>query len=193
MRAPPSTILLLSLSLFACTGFREALPGVYRSPQPSENQLMRRIVRHDIQTVICLRGGGSARLTARATHGAGCAFLNVPLSANHHPKPAVLLELWRIAAEATRPLLFHCRAGVDRTGLALAIVVLHDTGSLDQARSQLALIPNGHLAAFGPKAMDEVLDAYEPFDGILPFPNWVERVYSADWAAARAAEAPTPR
>jgi protein tyrosine phosphatase (PTP) superfamily phosphohydrolase (DUF442 family) len=173
----------LLLSFGACTGFREARPGVYRSPQPDEDRLVRRIEQYGIRTVVCLRGGRSARSSERASDAADVAFYAVPMSATRLPHPDALLALWQIAAEAERPVLLHCRAGVDRTGLACAIVALHDTADLAAARSELALVPNGHLGAFGTEAMDEVLDRYEPHAGELSFPDWVERIYAADYAA----------
>ena len=183
MRIPIACLLLLT----ACTGLHEEARGVFRSPQPREDQLARRIDRHGLRTVVCLRGGRSARISQRAAENAGIAFHTVGLSARRTPEPDKLLALWQIAATAERPLLVHCRAGVDRTGLAMAIITLHDTGDLDEARDQLDLIPYGHVGAFGTEAMDAVLDAYEPFADTLPFPVWVERVYGPDWHAAHAA------
>ena len=180
--------LLWSLLLLgSCTGFHQEARGLFRSPQPSDEQLQRRVEKHGIKTVLSLRGGRSGRLSQRVAEGLGIDFELVGLSARRMPHPDKLLELWRIADEAERPLLVHCRAGVDRTGLAMAVFVLHDTGDLDEARGQLALVPYGHVAAFGTEAMDQVLDAYEPFAGMLPFPVWVERVYGPDWHAHRAA------
>ena len=165
----------------ACTGFREGMPGVFRSPFAREEQMIQRIEANDIRSVLCLRGGRTARQSQRAAMGAGAEFRSVPISAKRAPSPTALLRLWNAAETAERPILVHCRAGVDRTGLALAIIALHDTGDLGLAREQLAFFPNGHIAAFGTEAMDNVLDAYEPFDGVLTFPVWVERVYAADY------------
>lgn len=176
---------LLPVLLCGCTGFRQVCPDVYRSPQPGEDQLARRIADHGIRTVVCLRGfGDPAASSARATEGAGAKFWSVPMSATRLPTPDTLLALWQVADTAARPLLLHCRAGVDRTGLAAAIVVLHDTGDLAAARAQLALVPNGHVDAFGTGAMDEVLDRYEPHAATMPFPVWVSDVY-APWYGAR--------
>lgn len=175
------TIALPLLALAGCTGFHEEARGVFRSPQPSEDQLARRIERHGIRSVLCLRGGRSARLSARATEAADARFYEVSLSAHREPHPNKLLELWHVAANAERPILVHCRAGVDRTGLAMALIVLHDTGDLDQARAQLALLPYGHVGLGGTQAMDAVLDAYAPFAEELAFPDWVERVYAPEW------------
>lgn len=184
-RARRDVLVLLLLGLPACTGFRLATEGVYRSPQPGEDQLARRIEDHGIRTVVCLRGDGPPTASsARATEGAGATFWNVPMSATRLPRPDTLLELWRVAESAERPLLLHCRAGVDRTGLAAALVVLHDTDDLGAARAQLALVPNGHLGMFGTEAMGEVLDRYEQHAETMRFPDWVRNVY-APWFAAR--------
>ena len=180
-----SSLSIALLLASSCTGFREVVPGVYRSPQPGEDQLARRIARYDIQCVVCLRGGASADASERAALGQNVTFHNVPLSAMRRPRPEALLELWRIAREAPRPLLLHCRAGADRTGLAAALLVLHDTGDLDAARGELAMLPHGHLGAFGTEAMDEVLDGYEPHAASLTFPQWVETVYAPEFEAAR--------
>lgn len=175
-------LLLPLLLVGACTGFREVRPGVYRSPQPSDDQIDRRIQDHGIRTIVCLRTlAPESAASARAEALPGITFWNVPMSATRLPRPATLLELWRVAEQAPRPMLLHCRAGVDRAGLASAIVVLHDTGDLAAARSQLALLPYGHLAMFGTQAMGEVLDRYAPFHGRLPFPDWVTQVYAPEW------------
>lgn len=169
----------------ACTGFREGMPGVFRSPFAREQQMIRRIEHHGIKSVLCLRGGRSARQSERATMGGGAAYTAVPISAKSAPSPDALLRLWNVAETAERPIMVHCLAGVDRTGLALAIIALHDTGDLELAREQLAFIPNGHIAAFGTEAMDQVLDDFAPYHNVLPFPEWVERIYTADYATPR--------
>jgi protein tyrosine phosphatase (PTP) superfamily phosphohydrolase (DUF442 family) len=165
------------------------MPGVFRSPFAREEQMIRRIEHHGIKSVLCLRGGRSARQSERATMGGGAIFTAVPISAKSAPSPDALLRLWNVAETAERPIMVHCLAGVDRTGLALAIIALHDTGDLNLARKQLAFIPNGHIAAFGTEAMDRVLDDYSPFHNVLPFPAWVVQVYTAEYAS----NAATPR
>jgi protein tyrosine phosphatase (PTP) superfamily phosphohydrolase (DUF442 family) len=181
-----ATLLLVAL-LAACTGLREFEPGVWRSPQPGEDRLARLIDQHQLRTVVCLRGGEGAAMSRRAAENGGAQFLNVPMSATRAPKPETLLELWQIAATAKRPLLLHCMAGADRTGLASAIFVLHDTGDLDRARGELSIM-HGHLAFTATGAMDAVLDAYAPFDGKLAFPAWVEQVYGPAFAAEATAQ-----
>ncbi len=181
---------LAALLFSACTGFHEVRPGVFRSPQCGEDRLARRIEAHGIKTVVCLRTGEGAEASARATEGVGATFWRVPMSATRSPRPETLLELWRIAEHAERPLLVHCRAGADRTGLACALVVLHDTGDLAQAKAQLALMPYGHTGWHGTSRLDEVLERYGEHQDKLSFPAWVREVYTRDFertAAVRTA------
>jgi protein tyrosine phosphatase (PTP) superfamily phosphohydrolase (DUF442 family) len=187
VNAARAFLLLAATSLAGCTGFREVrTAGVYRSPQPDEDGLARTIQEYGIRTVVCLRGDGDGKAaTHRAALGTGATFRNVPMSATRPPRPETLLELWDVAARAERPLLLHCRAGVDRTGLASALVVLHDTGDLAAARGELALLPHGHLGMFGTQAMDEVLDRFELHAATMSFPAWVRDVYAAEFARAR--------
>ena len=183
----PLLLLTLLLLTSACTGFREGMPGVFRSSFAREEQMIRRIEQNGIRSVLCLRGGRTARQSERASLAGGASFTAVPISAKSAPRPQALLRMWHVAATAERPIMVHCRAGVDRTGLALAIIALHDTGDFALAREQLAFLPNGHLAAFGTEAMDQVLDDFEPFHGVLAFPDWVERIYTADYERNAAA------
>jgi predicted protein tyrosine phosphatase len=185
---PTRFCLTLLLLTTACTGFREGMPQVFRSPFAREEQMIHRIEANHIRSVLCLRGGDTARQSSRAALATGAAFTAVPMSAKRAPSPETLLALWQFAATAERPVLVHCRAGVDRTGLALAIIALHDKGDLALAREQLSFFTAGHLAAFGTEAMDRVLDQYEPFHGVLDFPTWVQQVYASDYTRRIAAK-----
>jgi protein tyrosine/serine phosphatase len=164
------------------------VPGsIYRDRQPAEDDLVARVEDYGIKTVVALRGRGSAP-ARRAALATGITFIGLPMSARRLPTVDELLQLWTTIATAERPMLFHCRAGVDRTGLASALAVLHDTDDLAAARAQLALIPYGHLGWFGTAAMDEVLDRYEPWHGTMSFPEWVEQIYARQLAGAEAAD-----
>lgn len=184
MRRILATTLLGALG--SCSGLRPVADGVLRSAQPGEDRLARHIEHHGLRTIVCLRGpGDGAAESARAALATGAEFWSIPMSATRPPDAPTLRALWRVAAAAERPLLLHCRAGVDRTGLASALVVLHDTGDLARAREQLALLPHGHLGWFGTAAMGAVLDAYEPWQGTLAFPDWIDLVWARQGADAR--------
>jgi len=178
-RRPRSAVpLVLAAALAGCTGFHEVGNGVYRDRQPAEDEMALRIERYGIRTVVALRSETpDTAPSRRAAQALDVAFVSLPMSARHLPPADRLIGLWDTIATAERPILFHCRAGVDRTGLASALSVLHDTGDLDAARAQLALIPYGHVPLFGTEAMDEVLDLYADSGNGMPFRAWADTVY----------------
>jgi len=186
MRCPAVSLLLFAVVASACSGLHQVTPDAYRGPQMHEDLLARTMESHQIRSVLCLRGSSrSTRATERAALGTGAVFWNVPMSATNWPSPQTLLALWDFADRAERPLLMHCRAGVDRTGLASAIVLLHDTGDLEAARGQLDLIPYGHIAWSETGVLDEVLDRYEPYAENMPFTDWVTEVYAVEFDTLR--------
>ena len=72
-----------------------------------------------------------------------------------------MTELVEFLRDAPKPLLIHCRAGSDRTGLACAIYVAARGGSYHDAQEQLSLY-YGHFPYFGSKsmAMDITLERF---------------------------------
>jgi protein tyrosine/serine phosphatase len=168
--------LLVTLSCGACSSLNTVEEGrVYRSSQPDEDMLARWIHHHGLKTVVCLRGDGDGSgRSRRPSEAAGITFVNLAMSARRRPSAETLLALWELFENAEYPLLVHCRAGADRTGLAAALYVLWRTGDLDAARDQLALVPYLHWSA---REMDQVLVEYAPFHGQLAFPDWVRQYW----------------
>jgi protein tyrosine/serine phosphatase len=72
------------------------------------------------------------------------------LSANTALDAAQLAKLTDALRDAPKPLLIHCRAGSDRTGLASAIYVATHGGSYHDAQKQLSLY-YGHFPYLGSK------------------------------------------
>ena len=173
----------LVVLLASCSGFYETRPGeLYRDRQPSEDELSRNIERYNLQTIVLLRGLSEDTVPSRrAAWAANIDFVRISISAQSLPPPEKLLQLWETIDQAERPILFHCRAGVDRTGLAMAMALLHDTGDLEEARGQLVLLPYGHVG-IGTSAMTELFDLYEPWHGRMEFPVWVREIYTRQYA-----------
>ena len=98
---------------------------VYRSAQLSASGFESVIEDHKIKTVINLRGAqqNSDWYDAeRATSAKrGVIYIDLPLSANEEPDNAKLDHLIETMREAEKPLLIHCEAGADRSGLAAAL------------------------------------------------------------------------
>ena len=118
-------------------------PGLYRSGQLSAARLATFVRDHGVKTVINLRGEhpGSAWYDAEviATGKAGAQYVSIRMSANHQPDQAMLKALVTTLQTSQAPMLIHCDAGADRSGLASALyelAVMHRSAS--EAERQLS-------------------------------------------------------
>ena len=152
--------------VFAGSNEHTVIPGrVYRSAQLSQAKLERAIADKKIRTVINLRGCCPDmpwyRGDARATFATGVSQEDITLSAKRYPHPGEIGRLIEVFDHTDYPVLMHCAAGADRTGLASAIAVLLLTDkSLAAARRQLW--PRyGHFAVGRVGKLDEFLDYYQ--------------------------------
>jgi hypothetical protein len=142
------------------------IPGkVYRSAQLSEQKLRRVIAEKHIRTVVNLRGccpdTDWYMNDARATFATGTSQEDITLSAKRYPPPSELCRLIEVLDHTEYPIIFHCAAGADRTGLAstIALLLLTDA-TLAKARRQMW--PRyGHLNAGRTAVLDQFFDYYE--------------------------------
>ena len=135
---------LTSLQLLTGDNFHQVIPGqVFRSAQLSDQKLGQLVKEHDIQSVLSLRHPiPEARWyideiamteSLGIEHHSIAMELSVPARIDH------LLEIRDFIETSPRPFLVHCKAGVDRAGLASIIVKLMDgKSSLEQARAQVS-------------------------------------------------------
>jgi len=86
----------------------------------------------------------------------------VSLSADREPTRNETLILTGIFKSAPRPILIHCRAGADRSGLAAAMwKVIVDNTSKIEAGKQLSIL-YGHLPLGPTSAMDHFFENWFP-------------------------------
>jgi protein tyrosine/serine phosphatase len=148
--------------------FHEVRKGVlYRSSCLGAEGLEKAIARHGVRSVLNLCGeqpgeawyDGEVRVSRR--HGVD--FRSLPFSAKQELDASQVRNLIALLRDAPKPLLIHCRAGSDRTGLACALYVAACGGSYREACEQLSLY-YGHFPFFGSKtvAMDATLDRFFP-------------------------------
>jgi protein tyrosine/serine phosphatase len=130
--------------------FHEVIPGqLYRSKQPTAQQISSYVRDHGIKTIINLRGenensGWYKRETA-VSETLGVTHIDFGMSARKQLTMERVAALVQIMRNAPKPILIHCQSGADRTGLAAAIYASRVAG-LDEstAESQLS-IRFGHL------------------------------------------------
>jgi len=146
--------------------FHEVEKGtVYRSSLLGPEKLEQAIDRLGVKTVLNLCGEqpgvewyeGEVEVSRRR----GIKFVSMSLSANTVLDASQLAKLTDALRDAPKPLIIHCRAGSDRTGLASAIYVATHGGSYHESQKQLSLY-YGHFPYFGSKsvAMDISLDRF---------------------------------
>ena len=122
--------------------FFTVLPGqAYRSGQLSTQDFQDAIKQYQIKSIINLRGNGGDNPwyldEMAASQWAGIKHYDINLPAHALPEPAELKKLVDVLQAAPRPLLMHCRRGIDRAGFASAVVlILNSQDSLAKAEEQ---------------------------------------------------------
>ncbi len=124
--------------------FAEVEPRrVFRAGQMDAAALARVVRRHQIKTVLNLRGAHPEaawyRAEVAAVVGEGATQMDVALSSREWMSRAQAATLGEALASAERPLLIHCFNGSERTGLASAFAeLLRPGGTLADARAQFS-------------------------------------------------------
>jgi protein tyrosine phosphatase (PTP) superfamily phosphohydrolase (DUF442 family) len=137
---------------------------LYRSAQPSAEDLVGYARDYDVKTVINLRGAHPGETwyddEMRASNKLGLRHVDLKLSARRELTPEQLASLARAFAEAPPPILVHCKSGADRTGLAAALYLLEvERLAAETAAGQLS-VRFGHWPYLwsGSAAMDRTFE-----------------------------------
>lgn len=126
------------------TNFHEVVPGqVYRSAQPSPGTLETWIDQYGLRTIINLRGNDTTKQVVAdekaIADARGVRYISLRFSTNHLPYRNPFRRLVKLMDRVERPLLLHCRAGADRSGVASVLAAMAVGGMLyDDARGQLS-------------------------------------------------------
>lgn len=106
--------------------FHTVVPGeLYRSAQISPKDVPAFKEKYGIKTIINLRGSNSGKPwydnEVQAAHEQGITHLDFRMSARKDLQPDDAKKLVEMMRMAEKPLLIHCNAGADRSGLASAL------------------------------------------------------------------------
>jgi protein tyrosine phosphatase (PTP) superfamily phosphohydrolase (DUF442 family) len=178
-------------AMVARGNFHEVVPqSVYRSGQPTPQQLRAWINRYGLKTVINLRGptarGAAEERTLAESMGADAVCL--AFSAYKLPPGRGLVQLLDVFQTARLPMLLHCRQGVDRAGTAAALAAwLVGHQPYAHAKWQAYVPPGPWKRRNGSSHISDVLTLYEDFcreRGLSPdnpslFQHWAREIYSA--------------
>ncbi len=157
------------LYLQVTNNFGTVIAGeVYRSSQPSAQAIGQFEKQYGIKTILNLRGeSNNAKWytdEVQESKALNIVHINFGMSAGRELTPEQAKELIAIMRDAPKPLLIHCQAGADRTGLASALYLAAVAGKGESAaEGQLSLryghVPFSFSRAF---AMDRTFEKMEP-------------------------------
>ena len=187
--------------LYVRHAFCAVVPGqVYRSGHPPPNVLRRWVRRYGLKTIVNLRGASGEPFHAaerRVADELGVRLVNVALSAHFLPTKPAILRLARALETAERPILLHCRQGLDRSDLAAVMAAMAVNGD-DYAAARRRMI--GRCWRFGPlrRGVFGLLAEYEAHcrreglgtGGWRQFRTWLAEDYYPDFCHAEIAAAP---
>ena len=138
----------------------------YRSAQLDRNKLEYYIRRYNIKSILNLRGQNPDLDWYREEIIVSAAnrikHYDIALSSTKEPTENDVKQLTEIFREAPRPILIHCEAGADRSGLVAAMwKVIVDQESKPEAEEQLSIF-YGHVPLGGRDAMDRFFQNWNP-------------------------------
>jgi protein tyrosine/serine phosphatase len=145
--------------------FHEITQGeAYRSAQLDRDELQHCIKKYNIKTIVNLRGENPDQKWYREEMAVSKEFnvahYDVSLSASLEPDGKDIRKLMEIFESAPRPVLIHCQAGADRSGLVAAMwKVIVDKETKTSAEKQLT-IWHGHIPLGGTIAMDRFFEKW---------------------------------
>lgn len=163
--------------------FAKVMPGAYRSNHPTHDRLAA-YQKLGVVAVLNLRGSkptATYLLEAESCDALGLQMISVPLAARKPAPKDALLALFAAFDAIPRPFLMHCKSGADRAGLAAALYVLDQGGSVQDARAQLS-IRFLHLKFTKTGVQDHMLDLYAQRAAKSPISirDWITNDYDPD-------------
>jgi protein tyrosine/serine phosphatase len=147
---------------------------VYRSAQPTEEQIAFYHTAYGIRTIVNLRGANPGAAwydkEIEQSRRLGITHVDFRMSAARKLSQAQAEQLIATLKQAEKPLLIHCEAGADRSGLAAALYVAALTRSGERAAEAQFSLRYGHFSIPLSRAyaMDQTFENLEPW---LGFPD----------------------
>jgi undecaprenyl-diphosphatase len=138
----------------------------YRSAQLDRDELEYYIKEYQIKSILNLRGqhpGASWYLEELSVSAEqNVKHYDVGLSDSQEPAGEAVQKLIEIFRSAPRPILIHCKAGADRSGVVAAMwKVIVDQEPKSEAVKQLSIL-YGHLPIGKTTAMDRFFQNWDP-------------------------------
>jgi len=138
--------------------FHKVADGVYRSAQLYEFDMPEFYEKYGFKTILNLRGAKPGKkwyeYEKRFAKKHNITLIDFKISDKKIQSLETMKKIVKIIKTSPKPVLIHCRAGADRTGLASALY-LYSLGDMNASR--MLSLKYGHFPYLGSKtkAMDE--------------------------------------
>ncbi|WP_024789472.1 tyrosine-protein phosphatase [Lebetimonas sp. JH292] len=137
--------------------FHKVADGIYRSAQLYEYDFPKYYKKYRFKTIINLRGAHPDKdwykYEIKFCKDHNITHIDFQMSDKEFQSPKKINEVLKIIKDAKKPVLIHCRAGADRTGLVSAAYLY----LIGEKNNSMLSIKYGHFPYLGSptKAMDE--------------------------------------
>jgi undecaprenyl-diphosphatase len=190
------TVLILSFLWFIgvlTDNFRVVTPGkFYRAGQMTEENLRQVVSMYQIHTIVNLRGSHKRDWyieEKKVAKELNIHHVDICLDYNRLPPPQALTDLLHVLQTSPYPILIHCKAGADRSGLASVIYrVVVEKLSLCSALNEQLTWRYGHFPIGEVRAMDDFFDLYLKKGDGKNFERWIVEDYPSfykQWRTSR--------
>ena len=160
------------LHMLVTYNFHPVIDGeVYRSSQPSPSAIALYQKQYGIKTILNLRGDNSGHAwydkEVQQAERLDIKHIDFRMSSSRELTHDEALKLVALMRDAPKPLLIHCQAGADRTGLASALYLAAIAKSDENTAERQMSIFYGHigLPMNHAYAMDRTFEKMEPWLG----------------------------
>ena len=155
---------------------------MWRSNQPSPEQIEAHVGERGIRTILNLRGEstkGYYLLEKEACAAHGVELIDFRVFSRDTPTREVIFAARDLFNSITYPALMHCKSGADRAGLMSTLYkLLREDLPVEEAMEQLSL-KYLHVRHGKTGMLDHVFETYRQFTAATPKPflDWVAEDY----------------
>jgi len=156
--------------------FHKVDDGVYRSAQITPWRLKKIIKKYNIKTIINLRGNNKNYIYKREKEiceELGVEYQTISISSRnpHDIRKEEIEKLIYLLKNAKKPILFHCKAGADRTGLVAVLWHIINGKDKNKAIKKELRLKYGYLSFSKAGRIKKMFEMYDGSD----FVEWLEK------------------